>query len=247
MESKRRTAVVTGAGRGIGLAVAQRLLEEGWNVALAARRIDAETAGHTGGNVLPVVCDVTSAQDVDRLFAEVTGRWGRVDLLFNNAGMGTPLAPPDEIPVDNWEQVIATNLMGAILCARAAFGVMRRQDPAGGRIINNGSVAASVPRPGSGPYTVSKHGITGLTKSLALDGRPFGIACGQIDIGNVRTDMTAAVAVGLPQADGSLRPEPMFDLPHVVDAVSYMANLPLSVNVPFVTVMATNMPLMGRG
>jgi len=244
-----KAAIVTGAGRGIGGAVAARLLANEWQVTLAGRTIDAlsQVAEAQPERALAVACDVRDPDAVSSLFAQHEARFGRLDLLFNNAGVSGQMAPFDELPWPVWRDVLSTNLEGAILCARAAFAAMRRQTPPGGRIINNGSVAAQVPRPGTGPYCVSKHAITGLTKAIALDGRAFNIACGQIDIGNVRTDMAAALEAGMPQPDGTIRSEPLFDLEQAVDAVLYMANLPLNANVPFMTVMATAMPLMGRG
>lgn len=244
----RPVAVVTGAGQGLGAVIARALLADGWAVALAGRRpepLAATAAGHA--NALAVATDVTDEASVAALFEATVARWGRVDLLVNNAGMFGPSATPDEIPVAAWRATIDTNLTGSFLCARAAFAVMRAQDPQGGRIINNGSISAHVPRPGSIAYTASKHAVTGLTRSLSLDGRPFGIACGQIDIGNAATEMTTGIATGTRQADGSLRPEPTFDARHVADAVRYMASLPLDANVQFLTITATTMPFIGRG
>jgi NAD(P)-dependent dehydrogenase (short-subunit alcohol dehydrogenase family) len=194
-----------------------------------------------------VPTDVADAASVAALFAAVRERWGRVDLLMNNAGMFGPSGSVDEIAVEDWTATVATNLTGAFLCAREAFAAMRAQQPQGGRIINNGSISAHVPRPGSAAYTATKHALTGLTKSIALDGRPYGIACGQIDIGNAATDMTAGISVGARQADGSIRPEPTFDPEHVADAVLLMARLPLDANIPFLTITATTMPFLGRG
>ncbi|WP_033295817.1 SDR family oxidoreductase [Amycolatopsis jejuensis] len=240
-------AVVTGAGSGLGRVIARAMLDDGYQVALAGRRASAlaETAGESGALVVPA--DVADPDSVTALFDQVTAAWGRVDVLVNNAGVFGPAGLPDEIPVDAWQSCVDTNLTGAFLCARAAFGVMRRQDPRGGRIINNGSISAHSPRPGSIAYTATKHAMTGLTKSLSLDGRPFGIACGQIDIGNAATDLTAGIATGARQADGSVRPEPTFDASHVADAVRYMAGLPLEANVQFLSVTATTMPFIGRG
>ncbi|ALE75702.1 3-oxoacyl-ACP reductase [Pseudonocardia sp. EC080610-09] len=241
-------AVVTGAGSGIGEAVARGLLDAGWRVALAGRRadrLDAVAAGHTGA--LAVATDVADPDSVAALFAAVRERWGRVDLLVNNAGTFGPGGTVDEIAVDAWRDTVAVNLTGSFLCAREAFAAMRAQDPQGGRIINNGSISAHVPRPGSAAYTATKHAITGLTKSLSLDGREFGIACGQIDIGNAATDMTAGIATGARQADGTTRPEPTFDVAHVAEAVTYMAGLPLGANVQFLTIAATAMPWLARG
>jgi NAD(P)-dependent dehydrogenase (short-subunit alcohol dehydrogenase family) len=242
------TAVVTGAGSGIGRVVARALLDAEYQVALAGRREDALAAtadGHPRALVVPT--DVTDEKSVAALFEAVRDQWGRLDVLFNNAGTFGPSGLPDEVSVDEWRTCVNTNLTGSFLCAREAFGLMRRQDPTGGRIINNGSISAHVPRPGSAGYTSTKHAITGLTKSLSLDGRPFGIACGQIDIGNAATDMTERMSKGVPQADGSVRPEPTFDTGHVAEAVLFMAGLPLSANVQFLTVAATGMPWIGRG
>ncbi len=241
-------AVVTGAGSGVGRVVARSLLDAGFRVALAGRRRDAlaETAaGDPAALVVPT--DVADETSVTALFGAVWERWGRVDLLFNNAGTFGPAGPVDEIDVAGWRAAVDVNLTGSFLCARAAFGLMRRQRPQGGRIVNNGSISAHVPRPGSAAYTATKHAITGLTRSLSLDGRPYDIACGQIDIGNAATEMTAGIAAGARQADGSVRPEPTFDPAHVADAVLAMARLPLGVNVQFMTIAATAMPFIGRG
>ncbi|MEU7812943.1 SDR family oxidoreductase [Pseudonocardia sp. NPDC049154] len=244
----QRTAVVTGAGSGLGRVIGRALLEDGWAVALAGRRPEplAETA-EGFGDALAVPTDVADEESVAALFRAAVGAWGRVDLLVNNAGTFGPTGTPDEIEVAAWRAAVDTNLTGSFLCARAAFAVMREQDPQGGRIVNNGSISAHVPRPGSVAYTATKHAITGLTRSISLDGRPYGIACGQIDIGNAATDMTAGIATGARQADGSVRPEPTFDARHVADAVRYMANLPLDANVQFLTITATTMPFIGRG
>jgi NAD(P)-dependent dehydrogenase (short-subunit alcohol dehydrogenase family) len=245
-------ALVTGAGSGIGRAVALALAGKGWRVALAGRRPEplAETralAGEAGAAMLVVATDVGEEAQVDALFAAIAAGYGRLDLLFNNAGTGAPPLPIDELPVAQWNRVMAANLTGAFLCARGAFRIMRTQDPRGGRIINNGSISAHAPRLYSAPYTATKHAITGLTKSLALDGRGFDIACGQIDIGNAETPLTARMASGALQADGTLRPEPVMDVAHVAEAVLYMAGLPLDANVLFMTVMANKMPFVGRG
>jgi NAD(P)-dependent dehydrogenase (short-subunit alcohol dehydrogenase family) len=245
-------AVVTGAGSGLGRVIARALLTAGWQVAAAGRRWKplAETAGPdagSGGPALPVITDVTEPDSVTALFAAVGNRWGRVDLLVNNAGLFGPVGPVDEISLADWRQVVDTNLTGAFLCAQQAVRMMRDQDPRGGRIINNGSISAHTPRPGSIAYTATKHAITGLTKSISLDGRKFGIACGQIDIGNAATEMTRAMSQGVPQADGTLAPEPTFDARYVADAVLYMASLPLDANVQFMTIIATTMPFIGRG
>jgi len=241
-------AVVTGAGSGIGREVARALLDAGYRVALAGRRADA-LAGTADGaaDALVQPTDVADPTQVSALFEATTSRWGRVDVVFNNAGTFGPAGDPDDIPVEAWQQTVAVNLTGAFLCAREAFRVMKHQDPRGGRIINNGSISAHAPRPGSAAYTATKHAITGLTKSLSLDGRPYDIACGQIDIGNAATEMTAGIANGARQADGRVLPEPTFDARHVAEAVRYMAGLPLSANVQFMTVTATTMPFIGRG
>jgi NAD(P)-dependent dehydrogenase (short-subunit alcohol dehydrogenase family) len=251
MSDHRRVAVVTGAGTGIGRAVSHGLLRSGWRVALAGRRPEPlrETLAtapepHTA---LTAPTDVTAEEEVQALFHRVVGEWGRVDLLFNNAGLFGPTAGIDELAPDQWRQVVDTNLTGCFLCARQAFAAMKRQRPAGGRIINNGSVSAHVPRPGAAAYTASKHAVTGLTKAISLEGRQFGIACGQIDVGNAATELTAGIAQGALQPDGSRRPEPMMDVRHAAEAVLQMAELPLDANVQFMTIMATNMPLVGRG
>lgn len=246
------TAIVTGAGTGIGKSVAQALLEAGWNTVFCGRRkelLDAAVseAGQKQARALAISCDITNPDQVDHLFEETVKTFGRVDLLFNNAGIAYKSTTIDEIPVDVWDDVLAVNLTGSFLCARAAFRTMRRQNPVGGRIINNGSVSAHAPRPGSVPYTTTKHAITGLTKTLALDGRPFDIACGQIDIGNALTEMAAPMAVGVPQANGTIAAEAVMDVSRVAEAVVYMAGLPLDSNVLFMTVMATKMPYVGRG
>lgn len=241
-------AVVTGAGSGLGRVVARALLGAGYRVALAGRRPDplAGTAeGHPAALVVPT--DVTDESAVAALFAAVVQRWDRVDLLVNNVGTFGPSGTVDEVAVDEWRSTVDVNLTGAFLCAREAVAAMRAQHPQGGRIINNGSISAHAPRPGSAAYTATKHAITGLTKSLSLDGRPYGIACGQIDIGNAATDMTAGIARGARQADGRMAPEPVFDPKHVGDAVLYMAGLPLDANVVFLTITATTMPFIGRG
>ncbi len=242
-----KTILITGAGAGIGRAVARRFLDEGWQVALMGRRVAAleETAGAAPALILPA--DVGDPAAVEAAFATLESEWGRLDVLFNNAGISVPGRPIDEIAVEDWLRLCQTNITGMFLCARAAFGLMRRQDPQGGRIINNGSISADRPRPGSAPYTMSKHAVTGLTKTLVLDGRNFDIACGQIDIGNALTEMAAAFPKGVPQADGTIRAEPVMDVAHVADAVLHMAGLPLDVNIPFLTVMARDMPLYGRG
>ena len=243
-----RVAVVTGAGSGLGRVIAEALLGAGYEVALAGRRREAlEKTAAGSPSALVVPTDVTDPASVAALFAAVREHWGRIDLLVNNAGTFGPSGTPDEVEVEDWLAAVGTNLTGSFLCAREAFALMRTQEPQGGRIVNNGSISAHVPRPGSAAYTATKHAITGLTRSLSLDGRPFGIACGQIDIGNAATDMTAGIATGARQADGSVRPEPTFDARHVADAVLYMAGLPLDANVQFLTITATTMPFIGRG
>ncbi|MFC0409823.1 SDR family oxidoreductase [Roseomonas elaeocarpi] len=247
-----RVAVVTGAGSGIGRAAALALLADGWSVALAGRRQDAleataALAGEAAGRCLPVATDVADRDSVAALFAAVERRWGRVDLLFNNAGRGSPAVDFDEIRFEDWAGVVAANLTGAFLCAQAAYGMMKRQQPRGGRIINNGSISAHVPRPGSAPYTASKHAISGLTKSIGLDGRKHDIACGQIDVGNAATEMTERMNNGVLQPDGRMMVEPRMDVANVGRAVAYMASLPLDANVQTITVMATQMPFLGRG
>ncbi len=244
-----RIAVVTGGGRGIGRAAAEALSTDGWSVVICGRSADVldETVGSMSGDGLAVVADVAIVDDVDRLFSAAVERFGRVDLLFNNAGIAAPPVPIDELPVEAWDRLMAVNLRGSFLCARAAFGQMRRQDPSGGRIINNGSVSATTPRPFSSPYTASKHAITGLTKSLALDGRDLGITCGQIDIGNAASEMVEKMAGGARQPDGSIRAEATMDLADVGAAVVHMASLPPDANVLSMTVMANQMPFVGRG
>ena len=239
-------AIVTGAGTGVGRAVARALVGAGWKVGFLGRReaLLREAVEEAGGGLV-LACDVTDPAQVEGAVARAVAEWGRLDLLFNNAGRGFKAATIDETPVEEWLDVVAVNLTGSFLCARAAFGQMRRQSPQGGRIINNGSVSAQAPRPGSVAYTATKHAITGLTKSLALDGRPYDIACGQIDIGNALTDMARAMTVGVPQADLSIRAEPTMDPEDVARTVLHMASLPLSANVLSVTVMATKMPLVG--
>jgi NAD(P)-dependent dehydrogenase (short-subunit alcohol dehydrogenase family) len=248
MQGEGRIAVVTGAGSGIGRAVARALLGAGWRVALAGRRDDAlrETAGDEPG-ALAVPTDVRDAESVASLFERVAGEHGRLDLLFNNAGLTGTAAPFGEIEYDDWRTVVDTNLHGAFLCAQAAYRAMRDQDPRGGRIINNGSISAHVPRPGTAAYTATKHAITGLTRSISLDGRAHDVACGQIDIGNAATEMTEPMERGVPQPNGTVVPEPRMDVRHVADTVLAMAHMPLDANVQFVTVMATKMPFIGRG
>jgi NAD(P)-dependent dehydrogenase (short-subunit alcohol dehydrogenase family) len=252
MSTAGKTAVVTGAGSGIGRAVALALLREGYSVALAGRRPDALTetvslSGTARVRVVALATDVTDPDSVAALFELVSKTFGRLDLLFNNAGAGAPPVPLEDLTFEQWRNVLDVNVTGAFLCTREAFRLMKRQDPRGGRIINNGSISASTPRPNSAPYTAAKHAITGLTKSTALDGRAFDIACGQIDIGNAGTEMTARMKEGVLQANGSIAAEPTMDVNHVASAVLYMASLPLDANVLTMTVMATKMPLVGRG
>jgi NAD(P)-dependent dehydrogenase (short-subunit alcohol dehydrogenase family) len=247
-----KVAMVTGAGSGIGRAVARALARDGFHVVLAGRRLDALQAAAAeveaaGTKALAVATDIGKPAEVKRLFDEADAMFGRLDLLFNNAGTGAPAIPFDELTDDQWQAVVDVNLTGAFLCSRHAFGVMKRQKPMGGRIVNNGSISAETPRPLSAPYTATKHAITGLTKSIALDGRAYDIACGQIDIGNAATEMTERMTQGMPQPNGQIMPEPRMDVEHVAQAVSYMAGLPLASNVLFMTVMATKMPFVGRG
>jgi NAD(P)-dependent dehydrogenase (short-subunit alcohol dehydrogenase family) len=244
-----RIALVTGAGSGIGRAVALSLAKAGYTVVLAGRRLSQleEAAREAGSGSIAVTADVTDRASVDALFARVANDFGRLDLLFNNAGTGSPPAPLEDVTFEQWRSVIDTNLTGAFLCTQAAFRLMKAQQPRGGRIINNGSISATAPRPRMVAYTASKHAITGLTRSTSLEGREHDIACGQIDIGNTATALAAPMAHGTLQADMSLKPEPTFDVKHVADAVVYMASLPLEANVLFMTVMATKMPFVGRG
>jgi NAD(P)-dependent dehydrogenase (short-subunit alcohol dehydrogenase family) len=247
-----KVAVVTGAGTGIGRAVAAALLQDGYCVALAGRRrelLEQAVAGTrpSGTRALVVPTDVSDPQSVRELFARTKETFGRLDLLFNNAGVSAPGIPLEELSYEQWRAVVNTNLTGAFLCTQEAFKIMKSQDPRGGRIINNGSISAHAPRPNSAPYTATKHAITGLTKSTSLDGRKYDIACGQIDIGNAATDLTARMERGVPQANGSVAVEPLMDVAHVARAVLYMASLPLDANVQFMTVMATKMPFLGRG
>ncbi|HEX2134878.1 MAG TPA: SDR family oxidoreductase [Microvirga sp.] len=248
--SEQRIALVTGAGTGVGKAVALALVRAGYAVALAGRRREPleQTAGEAGsGRTLVVTADVTDPASVRDMFGEVRRAFGRLDLLFNNAGVNAPAIPMEELTYEQWKAVVDTNLTGPFLCTQEAIKLMKEQSPRGGRIINNGSISAHAPRPMSAPYTATKHAITGLTKSTSLDGRAHDIACGQIDIGNAATNMAERMASGVPQADGSIKPEPLMDPRHVADAVVYMASLPLEANVQFLTVMATKMPFVGRG
>jgi NAD(P)-dependent dehydrogenase (short-subunit alcohol dehydrogenase family) len=248
----KKIAIVTGAGSGIGKAVSLALLKEGYAVALCGRRAalleQAALEGDPSGSASVVVpTDVTNPESVAALFKATKEAFGRLDLLFNNAGINVPGVPIDELTIEQWQSVVDVNLTGPFLCTRQAFALMKAQAPRGGRIINNGSISAYTPRPNSAPYTATKHAITGLTRSTSLDGRNFDIACGQIDIGNAGTEMTARMARGVPQANGTVAVEPLLDLDHVARAVVYMAGLPLEANVQFMTVMATKMPFIGRG
>ena len=250
MSTSSKVAIVTGAGSGIGRASALALHRAGYAVVLAGRRQDAldETAKQAGGtNALAVATDVTDPASVAALFARAVEAHRRVDVIFNNAGTGAPPVPFDELTDAQWNNVVAINLTGSFLCAREAFRIMKRQNPQGGRIINNGSISAHAPRPNSAPYTATKHAITGLTKAISLDGRPHDIVASQIDIGNAGTEMTARMARGVPQANGTTMVEPVMNVQHVADAIVYMANLPLDANVQFITVMASKMPFVGRG
>ncbi|MFT4130552.1 SDR family oxidoreductase [Labrys sp. (in: a-proteobacteria)] len=251
MSGQGKIAIVTGAASGIGKAVAHALLADGWSVVFTGRRKEAleaaiaESPQVASARAIP--SDVTDPASVAALFDATVAALGRVDLVFNNAGTIAPGVPIEDLPFEQWKAVIDTNVTGVFLCTKEAFRVMKAQQPRGGRIINNGSISATAPRPNSAPYTASKHAVTGLTKSSSLDGRKYDIACGQIDIGNTLTPMASKMPGGVPQADGSIKPEPTFDVKHVADAVVYMAGLPLEANVQFMTVMATKMPLVGRG
>ncbi len=252
MSNHGKIALVTGAGSGIGRAVSLTLHSAGWSVVLAGRRAarleeTAALAKASGGALLAVPTDVSNPESVRALFAKIQEVFGRLDLLFNNAGVSSPPVPMEDLTYEQWTAVVAVNLTGAFLCAQEAIKIMKAQQPRGGRIINNGSISAHAPRPHSAPYTATKHAITGLTKCLSLDGRQYDIACGQIDIGNAATELSERMAQGVPQANGSTMPEPRFDVQHVADAVLYMASLPLDANVQFMTVMATKMPFVGRG
>jgi len=247
-----KVALVTGAGTGIGKAAAKALLKGGYNVVLTGRNLDRlklaiSDIGGTDNNCLAVACDVGKPEEVKKLFAALTAKFARIDMLFNNAGMGAPAIPMEELSYEQWMNVVNANLCGAFLCSQAAIRMMKAQSPQGGRIINNGSISAHAPRPMSAPYTATKHAISGLTKSIALDGRPFNIACGQIDIGNAATEMTERMAAGILQADLSVKVEPRMDVDHVGEAVLHMAQLPLESNILSMTIMATNMPFVGRG
>ena len=252
MAAQSRIAVVTGAGSGIGRATSIGLERAGYSVVLAGRRQHelentAALCNSSNGTTLVVPTDVSSPESVRALFTKVRETFGRLDVLFNNAGTGAPAVPMEELSYERWNAVVAVNLTGAFLCAQEAIKLMKAQDPRGGRIVNNGSISAHTPRPHSAPYTATKHAITGLTKCISLDGRKYDIACGQIDIGNAATEMTERMTSGVPQANGTTVVEPRMDVEHVADAVVYMANLPLDANVQFMTIMATKMPFIGRG
>ena len=246
-----KVAIVTGGGSGIGRAVTHGLVEDGYDVLIAGRRedrlVETKSGAREPGKVSIVAADISTVEGVDAVFDGLTSAFGRLDLLFNNAGAGAPPVPIEDLTLEQWNRVVGVNLTGAFLCTQRAVKLMKAQDPQGGRIINNGSISAHVPRPNSAPYTATKHAITGLTRSTSLDGRRFRIACGQIDIGNAYTRMTARMSEGVQQPDGTTKPEPTIDVRAVVDAVRYMAGLPLDANVPFLTVMANEMPFMGRG
>jgi NAD(P)-dependent dehydrogenase (short-subunit alcohol dehydrogenase family) len=252
MSSHSKVAIVTGAGTGIGKGVAMALLKNGYRVVLAGRRKElleqtVTEAGASSASALVVPTDVGDPDSVRALFARTTEAFGRLDLLFNNAGATAPGIPLEDLSYEQWKTVVDVNLTGVFLCTQEAFKIMKNQDPRGGRIINNGSISAHAPRPNSAPYTATKHAITGLTKSTSLDGRKYDIACGQIDIGNAATEMAARMAKGVPQANGSIAVEPLMDVDHVARAVLHMASLPLDANVQFMTIMATKMPFVGRG
>ena len=248
MSEPNKTVIITGAGAGIGRACAELFLQNGYKVGLLGRRAELLSEVARGNsNALAIACDITQADVVTAAFQQVLSSWGRLDVLFNNAGQARPPGTIDEINLDDWRAVVDVNINGTFYCAREAFRAMRQQSPQGGRIINNGSISAYVPRPGSAPYTSTKHAITGLTKTISLDGRPFNIACGQIDIGNALTEMAAPMAAGTRQADGSIKVEATMDVANVAKSVLHMAELPLDANVQFMTVMATNMPYIGRG
>ncbi len=248
MSSTNKIALVTGAGSGIGRAVAVALASEGYTVVLTGRRIGPlEATTKLGSRMEAIACDVGDPAAVAKLFGEIRERHGRLDLLFNNAGTGAPPVAMEDLPFEAWKRVVDTNLTGAFLCSQQAIKLMKAQDPKGGRIINNGSISAHTPRPNSAPYTATKHAMTGLTKSIALDGRRHNIACGQIDIGNAATEMTSFMKTGVPQPNGEMKPEATMDVANVAKSVVYMAGLPLDANVLFLTVMATQMPFVGRG
>ncbi len=248
MSQDAKSIIITGAGSGIGKSCADLFLREGYRVGLVGRRqAPLEAVAEGQPNALPLPCDVTDPRAVRAAFDRAYDTWGHIDVLFNNAGVSKPATTIDEISDEDWQEVLHINLGGTFHCAREAFRIMRAQSPQGGRIINNGSVSSYVPRPGSVPYTSTKHAVTGLTRTLSLDGRPFNIACGQIDIGNALTEMAQPMTVGVPQADGSVKPEATMDVAHVASSVLHMAELPLDANVQFMTVMATTMPYIGRG
>ena len=249
--AQKRVALVTGAGTGIGKAAALALLKEGYHVALVGRRGELleKTAAESGAKerTMVLAADITKPENVKAVFAKLTDNWGRLDVLFNNAGMGAPAVPMEELPIETWKAVVDINLNAMFYCTQEAIRIMKAQEPKGGRIINNGSISAHAPRPMSVAYTSTKHAVTGLTKCISLDGRKNDIAGSQIDIGNALTELAARMAKGVPQADGSIKPEPLMDVKHVGEAVLHMANLPLDVNVQFMTIMATKMPFVGRG
>ena len=252
MEKDQKISIVTGAGTGVGKSASLALADEGWTIVLAGRRKDpieavANEIKSRGGNALAIVTDTSDTKSVKGLFEETKRTFGRLDLLFNNAGTNAPGVSLEELNFEQWTNVVNVNLTGVFLCTQEAFRLMKAQTPMGGRIINNGSISAHVPRPGSAPYTATKHAVTGLTRSTSLDGRKYNIACGQIDIGNALTEMAARMTKGVPQADGSIQIEPVMDVANVGKTVAHMASLPMEANVQFVTVMATNMPFIGRG
>ena len=249
--AQKRIALVTGAGTGIGKAAALALLKDGYHVALVGRRKElldkAAADSGAGDRVMVLASDITKPEVVKDIFGKVKAKWGRLDVLFNNAGMGAPAVPMEDLPLETWKAVVDINLNAMFFCCQEAIRIMKAQDPKGGRIINNGSISAHAPRPMSVAYTSTKHAVTGLTKCISLDGRKNDITASQIDIGNALTDLAARMASGVPQADGSVKPEPLMDVKHVGEAVLHMANLPLDVNVQFMTIMATKMPFVGRG
>ena len=252
MSDSRKVAIVTGAGSGIGKASARALLREGWSVVLAGRRAEVlavavTEAGPLGSQALAVPTDVSDPASVRALFAKTKETFGRLDLLFNNAGINAPKIPLEDLTYEQWKSVVDVNITGAFLCTQEAFKLMKSQTPRGGRIINNGSISAHAPRPDSAPYTTTKHAMTGLTRATSLDGRKYDIACGQIDIGNAETTRTARMRNGVPQANGTVAVEPLMDVQHVANAIVHMASLPLDANVQFLTIMATKMPYIGRG